>query len=72
MAKFIDRNFKSIKPVDPEKLLFANGVTAICEMLGFTIADPGDGILLSKPIYQAFKIDFVHTAKYGVLDDWLF
>lgn len=32
-------------------------------MLGFTLADPGDGILFSRPVYQAFQVDFGITAK---------
>lgn len=63
MAKHMTRYFKAVRPVDPEDLIFANGVTSLCEMLGFTIFDEGDGILLSQPIYQAFPIDFGAKAK---------
>lgn len=63
MARFMTANFNAIRPVDPEDILFANGVTSLCEMLGFTIADPGDAVLLSKPIYQAFQLDFGMKAK---------
>ena len=63
MARFIDKNFGVYQAVDPADILFANGVTSLCEMLGWTIGDPGDGVLLSKPIYQAFQIDFGTKAK---------
>lgn len=63
MAKFINKNFNVLNPIDPEDLMFANGVTSLCEMLGHTIADPGDAILMSKPIYQAFQMDFGLKAK---------
>ena len=57
------RTFRAVEKVDPEDLIFANGVTSLCEMLGFTIFDPGDGLLLPQPIYQAFPIDFGAKAK---------
>ena len=63
MARFINKNFGVLHPVVPERLHLANGVTSLCEMLGFTVADPGDGILLGKPIYQAFQVDFSTKAK---------
>lgn len=50
--------------MDANDIIFANGVTALCEMLGFSIAEPGDGILMSRPIYQAFQSDFGTKAQY--------
>lgn len=63
MAAFINRTFNVQKKIAGDDILFANGVTSICEMLGFTIAEPGDGILFGRPIYQAFQIDFGTKAK---------
>ncbi|KAL9632617.1 MAG: hypothetical protein Q9164_005210, partial [Protoblastenia rupestris] len=65
MAKHINRHFKPHTPIDANRLLFANGVTSLCEMLGFTICDPGDFVLLSMPIYQAFKSDLGSKARVG-------
>ena len=64
MAKHINRYFKPLNLMEASQLLFANGVVSLCEMLGFTICDDGDAILLSKPIYQAFESDFGAKAKY--------
>lgn len=58
MAKHMTKSFKAIQPVDPADLIFANGVTSLCEMLAFTMFDPGDAILLPSPMYQAFPLDF--------------
>jgi hypothetical protein len=58
MAKYMNKWFTPLAPVDAEELLFATGVTSLAEMLGFTIFEPDDGLLLSKPIYQKFEIDF--------------
>lgn len=67
MAGVMNRYFNVLRPIDPDRLLIANGVTSLCEMLGFAIADPGDGILMSKPIYQAFQTDFGAKAQYAHL-----
>jgi hypothetical protein len=37
----------------------------IFNMLGITLGDPGDGILLSQPSYVAFSADFRLVAKYS-------
>lgn len=58
-----NRYFKPFEPVDPENILFGTGCTGLCDILGYTIAEPGDGILLSRPIYQAFERDFGSRAK---------
>lgn len=58
MAKFMTKTFNAIEPLDPEKITFANGATVCCEMLAFTLGDPGDAILFPRPIYSAFKDDF--------------
>ena len=67
MAKYMDKWFKPLSPVHVDELLFSTGVTSICEMLGFTIFEPGDALLLSAPIYQAFKSDFGLRAEWVVL-----
>ena len=64
MANHINRYFRPHKTIDPDSLLFANGVTALCSMLGQTICDPGDAVLLSSPCYQAFKADFGTIARF--------
>lgn len=58
MAKHMNKHFCPVNEIQADEILFANGVTSICEMLGFTIAEPGDGILIGQPIYQAFRADF--------------
>jgi len=58
MAKHMNKHFYPVEDIQADEILFANGVTSICEMLGFTIAEPGDGILVGQPIYQAFRGDF--------------
>jgi 1-aminocyclopropane-1-carboxylate synthase len=57
-AEHITRHFHPVEVIDPNNLLVANGCMSLCEMLGFSIFSPGDGILLSRPCYQAFESDF--------------
>ncbi|KAI7534890.1 PLP-dependent transferase [Hortaea werneckii] len=63
MAHHMNKRFHPIVPIQPDDLLFANGVSTICELLGFSLASPGDAILMSSPIYQAFAVDFGTKAK---------
>lgn len=58
LAKHITRHFHPVEEMNPDNLLVANGCMSLCEMLGFSIFSPGDGILLSRPSYQAFESDF--------------
>lgn len=58
LAKYMNRYFKPVESIKPDDLLVANGCMSLCEMLGFSILSPGEGILLSRPCYQAFESDF--------------
>lgn len=63
MAKHMNKHFNPIQPVEASDILFSNGVTSLCEQLGFSIAEAGDGIMFTRPIYQAFQSDFGTRAK---------
>ena len=63
MAKHINRHFHPHQTLEADDFLIANGVTSLCEMLGFVIGDAGDAVLLSRPCYQAFPVDFGTKAK---------
>lgn len=63
MAHHMNKRFHPTVPIQPDDLLFANGVSTICELLGFSLGSPGDAILMSSPIYQAFAVDFGTKAK---------
>ena len=58
LAKHLNRRFHPVEEVQPQDLLVANGCMSLCEMLGFSLFSPGDGILLSRPCYAAFESDF--------------
>jgi 1-aminocyclopropane-1-carboxylate synthase len=63
MAAHMDRYFNPVAKVDPEDLIFASGCTALFEMLGFTLFEEGETLLIGRPIYQAFENDFGLRAK---------
>ncbi|OJJ82813.1 uncharacterized protein ASPGLDRAFT_59217 [Aspergillus glaucus CBS 516.65] len=45
-------------PLTPETIFVASSATALDHMLGFSIAEPGDGILVSRPVYGRFELDY--------------
>ncbi|KAF2136749.1 uncharacterized protein K452DRAFT_329432 [Aplosporella prunicola CBS 121167] len=63
MANHMNRYFKPREPVDPMHLHFTNGCTSLCDMLGYTMFDEEDGILIAQPSYSGFPIDFGTKAK---------
>jgi hypothetical protein len=64
MAAHINKYFSPVTPVESGHVLMANGVSAICSMLGFLVGDPGDGVLLMRPIYGKFENDWGIEAGY--------
>jgi 1-aminocyclopropane-1-carboxylate synthase len=58
MAVFFNTWFEPVQDISPQDVLFACGCTALCEMLGFSLFEPGEGILFSMPMYQSFQRDF--------------
>ncbi|KAH0023647.1 PLP-dependent transferase, partial [Aureobasidium melanogenum] len=64
MADHMNKYFHPVSAIQPDELVFANGITSLCELFGYAIASPNDGILISRPSYQAFPADF--GAKAGL------
>ncbi|GLA68676.1 hypothetical protein AtubIFM55763_005418 [Aspergillus tubingensis] len=58
VAMHLNNLLVPITPIDPEEVIVASGATAIGSMLGFTLAEPGDGILISRPAYGRFELDY--------------
>jgi histidinol-phosphate/aromatic aminotransferase/cobyric acid decarboxylase-like protein len=67
MANHVNKYFSPATTVEPKHVLMANGVSAICSMLGFLVGDPGDGVLLMRPIYGKFENDWGIMAGYEKL-----
>lgn len=60
------RRFGVHRAIDESNILVSGGVTSLCELLAFTLCNPGDGILFSMPCYVGFKNMFEMRARY----DW--
>jgi 1-aminocyclopropane-1-carboxylate synthase len=54
--------FNPFVPVQPDQILTGAGLTAMHEILALSFGDPGDGILVSRPVYGRFELDFGNTA----------
>ncbi|EMC98345.1 hypothetical protein BAUCODRAFT_23137 [Baudoinia panamericana UAMH 10762] len=51
LARHMNKNFKPVVEIQQHDIPMVNGVTTVSELLGCTIAEPGDGILMGSPIY---------------------
>ncbi|OGM50117.1 aspartate aminotransferase [Aspergillus bombycis] len=57
VAAHLNNILQPLSPVEPETVVVASGITAIGSMLGFALAEPTDGILVSRPVYGRFELD---------------
>ncbi|KAL4868567.1 hypothetical protein BDV12DRAFT_95985 [Aspergillus spectabilis] len=57
-AAHINRYFKPLQPVEPEMIVKASGCSAAGNMLSFALTEPGDGVLVSRPVYGRFELDY--------------
>ncbi|KAE8451489.1 hypothetical protein EG329_003562 [Mollisiaceae sp. DMI_Dod_QoI] len=67
MAEHVNEYFKPHCPVKADDILTAAGLTAMHEMIGLALGDPGDGVLVSRPIYGRFELDFGNTAGLNIV-----
>ncbi|KAH8659316.1 aspartate aminotransferase [Tricladium varicosporioides] len=67
MASHLNDWFNPVTPVTPSQILTGAGLTAVHEMLALSIGDPGDGLLVSRPIYGRFELDFGNTAGFKIV-----
>ncbi|KEF60035.1 uncharacterized protein A1O9_04885 [Exophiala aquamarina CBS 119918] len=61
MSQHLNRFFNPVQPVGPNQIITSSALTAIHEMLGNALGEPGDGILVARPIYGRFELDFGNT-----------
>ena len=62
VASFIDREFASTVKVSREHVTIMNGVGSLVDAVCFCVAEPGDGILIVRPLYVGFLGDFEDRA----------
>lgn len=56
LATFLQRRIVG-RPIDPDHVIALAGAGTVLEMLFYTIADPGEGILVPTPSYSGFWPD---------------
>lgn len=64
IADFMKPAFKPTIRIEPEHIVICNGAGSAVSNLAFAIAEPGDGILVARPLYVGFFIDIEFGAKY--------
>ncbi|KAJ5102632.1 hypothetical protein N7532_003161 [Penicillium argentinense] len=57
VSQFLNRHFSPFRPVEPAHIIMTNGCSSAIEHLSFSILNPGEGVLLSKPYYSTFIAD---------------
>lgn len=75
LATFFNDHFNPVKPVHADHLMVTNGCTTAIEHCSWTLAGPGEGILLGRPYYRAFLPDIslrtgvkVVPVSFGAID----
>ncbi|TVY19878.1 putative aminotransferase tcpI [Lachnellula arida] len=63
MAAHINKHFSPFNPITAENVTFTAGVTGLNEMITLSLVDEGEGILLGRPIYGAFRGDMTTRTK---------
>lgn len=67
MANHLNKYFAPFRLLQAENIVTAAALTAIHEMVGFSLAEPGDGILTTRPVYGRFVLDFGNTDELAMV-----
>jgi len=62
LAGFVNREFKPKEDLDFSHVTVMNGVSSVIDALCFCVAEPGNGILVARPLYVGFLGDFKSRA----------
>jgi len=54
----MDRVLKTYTSIKPEDVFVADSPTSLGNMLGYNLAAPGEGILVNRPVYGRFELDY--------------
>jgi bifunctional pyridoxal-dependent enzyme with beta-cystathionase and maltose regulon repressor activities len=67
MAAHLNTHFQPHTPVQASHIFTASALTAIHEMVAFSLANTGDGVLVSRPVYGRFELDFGNTCGLSIV-----
>ncbi|CAJ2500694.1 Uu.00g035470.m01.CDS01 [Anthostomella pinea] len=66
MARHLNEYFSPFKPLDGSEISISGTATAMHEIIGWAVGEPGDCILTSRPVYGRFELDFGNKAELNV------
>lgn len=64
LATFVNTHFRPWVPVDESAICVNNGTGSSVSDMAFCIGEPGEGILVGRPLYVGFFPDIQAHAKY--------
>ncbi|KAM3455415.1 hypothetical protein MY3296_002395 [Beauveria thailandica] len=67
LAVHLTEYLKPCLPIEPAHVRATSSCSALHDMLAWALADPGDAILLNRPIYGRFELDFGNREQIRVL-----
>lgn len=63
LARYFEKEFASTTPITAEDLFTTPGLAGAIDALAFSLCDPGEGVMVPEPLYNAFKIDISHRSN---------
>ena len=63
LAGFVNEVFQPFSPVEDKHICICNGAGSAVSNLAFCMGEPGDGILVGRPLYVGFFPDIEAHAK---------
>ncbi|KAJ5391286.1 hypothetical protein N7509_006776 [Penicillium cosmopolitanum] len=57
-AAHLDKVLSTHSPINPDHVFVADSPTSLGNMLGFNLAERGEGIIVNRPVYGRFELDY--------------
>ncbi|QGI77976.1 hypothetical protein CEK25_004705 [Fusarium fujikuroi] len=67
LAAHLNEYLQPYSPVAPDMIRCVGAATAMHDILAWGVADPGDGVLTSRPVYGRFELDFGNMSQVRVV-----
>ncbi|EQK99772.1 Pyridoxal phosphate-dependent transferase, major region, subdomain 1 [Ophiocordyceps sinensis CO18] len=67
LAVHLNEYLQPCEPITADDIKVTGAATPMHEILAWGLADPGDGILTSRPVYGRFELDFGNRAQVDVV-----
>ncbi|KAJ4266456.1 hypothetical protein NW762_004440 [Fusarium torreyae] len=67
LAVHLNEYLRPHNPITPDMIQCVGAATAMHDILAWGVADPGDGVLTSRPVYGRFELDFGNKSQVRVV-----